>query len=403
MLLRLGDGGRTGVAVSLLGLYPLAWGLTIAAGGSQSAMPHAFYLPILLAAVAFGAKAGFLAGLVAAALCGPPVPLDVVTGEPQAMANWLTRGGFFVVVGASIGVAASALRRAYGDAIQTSLERQLALEVTVARSGRPSLEIEAELRALLGLRRFEIVFQPIYSFDTGVLQAAEALARFDTACPEPPDVWFARAAELGLGEPLELAVIEAALERSSSLPAAVALSVNCSPETLVSPGLLALLGRYPDRDIVVEITEHAAIEDYPGLLSAVTALRERGIRLAVDDAGAGFASFRHIVRLAPEIIKLDISLTQNIRQDPVRRALATAIVDFVRETDAELIAEGIETRADLAVWSQLGAHAGQGFLLARPGPLPCPVAAVTIPGRRHPATHDRLEQVPGPGLADAVR
>ncbi len=391
-LLRLGGVDRGWTIAVVAALYLLAWVLTNGAGGTQSVMSHAFYLPVLLAAVAFGARAGMAAGLVAAWICGPLTPLDTVTGEPQAMVDWLTRGAFYLLMGAAIGAAASALRRAHGEAIQVGLEHRVALEAAGGSPPRPSREVEEELRSLLRERRFDVVFQPIYSFDTGGLEAVEALARFDTSCPQPPDVWFARAAQLGLGEQLELAIIERALERSSSaLPGGVALSVNCSPATLRSPALLQLLSRAPDRPIVVEITEHAAIDDYPGLLPAVAALRAQGVRLAVDDAGAGFASFRHIVRLDPDIIKLDISLTQNVRQDPVRRALAAAIVDFVRQTDGQLITEGIEQSADLAFWSQVGADAAQGYLLGRPGPLPSPLAAVPIPRRHIPVTPGPLD------------
>jgi EAL domain-containing protein (putative c-di-GMP-specific phosphodiesterase class I) len=379
LLLPVGGDHRVRVVATLVALYPLAWAATAGSGGSQSAWPHAFYLPVLLAAVAFGPKAGVVAGIVAAVLCGPLMPFDTATGEQQVLVIWLTRGAFFAAIGGAVGTVAAVARRASEDVLPSRCEHQATVAVA---TGRPGVEVEAELRAMLRDRRFRVAFQPIYSFDTGALQAVEALARFDTPCPEPPDVWFARAAQLGLGEQLELAVIEHALDAcAAGLPDGVTLSVNCSPSTLRSAALPTLLGRWPDRPIVLEITEHAVIEDYPGIVTAVGALRRLGVRLAVDDAGAGFSSFRHIVRLEPDIIKLDISLTQNVRQDPVRRALAGAIVDFVHNTDGELIAEGIEQPSDLHIWSELGASAAQGFLLARPGPLPPPEPGVPIPRR----------------------
>jgi EAL domain-containing protein (putative c-di-GMP-specific phosphodiesterase class I) len=382
LLLPMGGDHRVRVVATLVILYPLAWAATAGSGGSQSALPHAFYIPVLLAAFAFGPKAGLVAGIVAAVLCGPLMPFDTATGEQQGLANWLTRGAFFAAIGGVVGTVAAMSPRASGDAVPSRCEHPATVDVAVARTERPSVEVEAELRAMLRDRRFRVVFQPIYSFDTGALQAVEALARFDTPYPEPPDVWFARADHLGLGEQLELAVIEDALDACAvGLADGVTLSVNCSPSTLRSAALPTLLGRWPDRPIVLEITEHAVIEDYPGLVAAVRALRRLGVRLAVDDAGAGFSSFRHIVRLEPDIIKLDISLTQNVRQDPVRRALAGAIVDFVHNTDGELIAEGIEQPSDLHIWSELGASAAQGFLLARPGPLPPPGPGVPIPRR----------------------
>lgn len=119
--------------------------------------------------------------------------------------------------------------------------------------------------------------------------------------------------------------------------------------------------------IVLEITEHSTVQDYDKLEYTLRPLRARGMRLAVDDAGAGHSSFRHILRLQPEYIKLDISLTRNIDADPARRALAAALIGFASETGSELIAEGVETEAELATLRALGIHKAQGYLLGRPG------------------------------------
>jgi len=100
-----------------------------------------------------------------------------------------------------------------------------------------------------------------------------------------------------------------------------------------------------------------------------TTLRQHGVRLAVDDTGSGFSSFAHIVKLAPDIIKLDIDLVSGIDLDPVRRSLATAVVAFAAETGAKVTAEGIESAAELACVKSLGIHYGQGYFLGRPGPL----------------------------------
>jgi EAL domain-containing protein (putative c-di-GMP-specific phosphodiesterase class I) len=94
------------------------------------------------------------------------------------------------------------------------------------------------------------------------------------------------------------------------------------------------------------------------------------VRLAVDDAGAGFATLQHILRLQPDLIKLDLSLTRDIDKDPVRRALASSLVSFAREINAQLIAEGVETAEELETIRALGIAFGQGYHLARPQPLP---------------------------------
>jgi EAL domain-containing protein (putative c-di-GMP-specific phosphodiesterase class I) len=121
--------------------------------------------------------------------------------------------------------------------------------------------------------------------------------------------------------------------------------------------------------VVLEVTEHDYIQDYPALLEALAPLRTLGLRVAIDDAGAGYASLRHVLHIQPELIKLDISLTRNIDTDPKRRALASALIAFARETQARIVAEGVETEAELRMLKRLGAGCAQGYFLARPMPL----------------------------------
>ena len=90
----------------------------------------------------------------------------------------------------------------------------------------------------------------------------------------------------------------------------------------------------------------------------------------MDDVGAGFASLRHILQLAPEFIKLDATLTQDVDRDPGRCALAQAMITFAAELGATIVAEGIETADQLTTLQRLGVRYGQGFYIARPGPLP---------------------------------
>jgi EAL domain-containing protein (putative c-di-GMP-specific phosphodiesterase class I) len=136
----------------------------------------------------------------------------------------------------------------------------------------------------------------------------------------------------------------------------------------MSPELPSILGQLAPR-IVVEITEHEAIADYGDLMQALAALRLAGVRIAIDDAGAGFASLRHTLQIAPDIVKVDISLVRDIDKDRGRRALASALISFSDEMDMEIIAEGIETKAELDTLLELGVPYGQGFFLAKPGPL----------------------------------
>lgn len=216
----------------------------------------------------------------------------------------------------------------------------------------------------------DIVFQPIVDLTTGAVLGVEALSRFPRADgPDSPDKWFADATEVGLGVELEiLAVREALAVAADTLPATMYLSVNVSPATLTSDDLhdvIATSSLPPDR-LVVEVTEHASVADYESMMTSVAELRARGLRLAVDDAGAGYASFRHILRMAPECIKLDRDVIAGIDGDAARRAFAAAAVMFALETGAMVVAEGIETRGELRTVQLLGIDSGQGYLLGRP-------------------------------------
>ena len=139
---------------------------------------------------------------------------------------------------------------------------------------------------------------------------------------------------------------------------------------MMSDAFLGEITGRPGRRVVMEVTEHARVDDYDALNLSLQLLREQGVRLAIDDAGAGFASLQHIVRLSPDFIKLDITLTRNIDADPVRRALATAMISFASEIGAAIIAEGIETEAEFQTLLGLGVPFGQGFYFGDPAPLP---------------------------------
>jgi EAL domain-containing protein (putative c-di-GMP-specific phosphodiesterase class I)/CheY-like chemotaxis protein len=213
-----------------------------------------------------------------------------------------------------------------------------------------------------------MAFQPIADLATGATVGLEALARFSSPPPRPPNEWFAEAVALALGVQLELTTVTQALRALPRVPEGVYLALNCSHRAAVSQELTALLAPHAER-LVIEITEHEAIEDYDALVDALAPLRARGTRIAIDDAGAGFASLRHTLHIAPDIVKLDMSLTRDIGGDRTKRALAAALVSFAEEVGFTLVAEGIETREELDALRELGVACGQGFFLAEPGPL----------------------------------
>lgn len=224
----------------------------------------------------------------------------------------------------------------------------------------------AALRRLLSLGDLEIALQPIVDVTSSEVVGAEALARFRDG--RAPDVWFREAAAVGLGVELELLAIREALELHRRLPERAYLSVNASPEALLDPRTTTLLQQaaLPLHRVVVEITEHVGISRYDELIAALKPLRAAGLRLAVDDAGAGYASFQHILRLHPEIIKLDRSLIADIQDDDGRRAFVTAVVIVGLQLGARVTAEGVETTAELSTVTDLGVDSAQGYLLGRP-------------------------------------
>ena len=231
-------------------------------------------------------------------------------------------------------------------------------------------QAEARVRHVLHGTGPETAFQPIFALTSGALDGFEALSRFEPTPRRSPDLWFADAAAAGLGVELEARAIENALTLAHHLPRHAFISVNLSPATVTAESLRHTLATFPPERIVLEITEHAAIADYEALKQSLKYFRERGTRLAIDDAGAGYSGLNQIVELVPDFIKLDLFLTRGIDSDAVKRALAAALVSFAEQIGAHLIAEGVETPAELRVLEDLGVQRAQGFYLGRPLPIP---------------------------------
>lgn len=224
------------------------------------------------------------------------------------------------------------------------------------------------IKRVLGARGLTMHFQPLADLQTGAVVGLEALARFDAPRWRAPEIAFREAEGVGLLVELELAAIRSALGQIDRLPDDAFLSINVSPVTVMSALFMETLATTPGDRVVIEVTEHAQVDDYAALNEALELLRGRHVRLAIDDAGAGFSSLQHIIRLAPDFIKLDIALTRGIDEAPVRRALATALISFASEIGAAIIAEGIETQGEFDTLRALGVPFGQGFYLAPPGP-----------------------------------
>lgn len=220
------------------------------------------------------------------------------------------------------------------------------------------------IRRLCAEGRLETVFQPMIELDSNHPVAYEALTRFPDERHSTRE-WFAAAAELGVSLELELAAIRSALTHLDEIPPETRLSINVSPAVAVTDEFFDLAAPVADR-LIIELTEHEPVDDYDALDDALSHLRTMGALIAVDDVGAGFATLRHILRLAPDILKLDLSLTHAVETDSGSRALTSALIDFADNTGAVIAAEGIESESELEVLRELGIDHGQGYFLGRP-------------------------------------
>ena len=221
--------------------------------------------------------------------------------------------------------------------------------------------LRATVRDCIDTQQFHTVFQPIVQISDGTAFAYEALTRFDDGAA--PDAHFRDAHAVGLGLELEVAAARLALDSCHALPADMPIALNFSPE-MITGALSTDFLQHPSRPLIVEITEHVQIVDYAGLLNALAGAPH--LALAVDDAGAGFASLRHIVELQPKYVKLDIGLIRDLHVDPARAALVAGMCHFARTTGTVLIAEGVGCSEEAEALRALGVDLAQGYHFARP-------------------------------------
>ena len=265
------------------------------------------------------------------------------------------------------------------DSIHRAIRGQASMPACAATAVGAELRGQGEkaqgkvilLRNVLDHDLMNIVFQPVVDIETREPIAFEALCRVNSPPQRPPDMWFADAADHDLGLEFELQAIRLALGHLSHLPGRCPLHVNASPAVAMSRKLASLLkGREPGR-IILEITEHTQINDYPALTGALAPLRAAGVLIGVDDAGSGFSSMSHIVNMEADVIKVDISLVRDIHLNKMRRAMVGALAEFARQAEALVIAEGVELEEERATLITLGVTAAQGYLFGRPQPCAC--------------------------------
>jgi EAL domain-containing protein (putative c-di-GMP-specific phosphodiesterase class I) len=211
-----------------------------------------------------------------------------------------------------------------------------------------------------------VVLQPIVDLATGLRVGAEALSRFPREWGKAPDVVFEEAHSIGRGHEVELLALRGAAAHLDRVGGYVAM--NVSPQTLLTPEFTALLGDLPLDRVLLELSEHDPVEDYAALTGALLPFRTAGLRLAIDDVGAGFSSLRHIVVTDPDVIKMDRSIVSGLDTDPVLARLVASLVTFGHGCGVKVVAEGIETASEAARLRDLGVDLGQGWFYGRPGP-----------------------------------
>ena len=249
-------------------------------------------------------------------------------------------------------------------------------------------EVASRVHDVIADDGVSFLYQPVYDVNRASVVGFEALARFAGKPPRGPDMWFADAARVGLDVSLERRLIAKAMQSFERLPAAVYIGFNVSPNIIVNGQLEHAFEGAPLERIVLEINEHPTIRQYDEMAKVLQPMRDRGLRISVDDCGGGVESFRHILQLKPDIIKLHMSLVRGINNDAARAALAAALIQFGREQHCELVAEGIETAAELSKLKAMGVVKMQGYLLGRPAALEAATALCerNLPRKAAPAS-----------------
>jgi PAS domain S-box-containing protein len=271
------------------------------------------------------------------------------------------------------------------DVTDRRLEWERLQEPTVALARRRA-EARERIESTIERRAFGPVYQPIVDLRTKATVGYEALTRFTDG--SRPEVMFGTALECGLGIKLETATLAASLDGARHLPVRMWLSLNVSPPLLADVATLGEALGLRARPLVLEITEHETIEAYGPLREAMLQLGP-GLRLAVDDAGAGIANFNHLVELRPDFVKIDAGLVHGVESDVGRQAVVAGILHFAAAVNCQVIAEGVENEAELATVIELGVTFGQGSHLGRPAPAEAWLDGDGPVGKSHEAASTR--------------
>lgn len=246
------------------------------------------------------------------------------------------------------------------------------------------MRYKEKLQEIILKESIRTLFQPIVDFSEKKIIGYEALSRGPEGTEfENPYILFDAAGESDLLFELDRLCRKKALENAVGLEHDCKLFVNCLPSMVLDPEfkdeyLKSMLEQLKMNavNIVFEVTEREAIENYDLFNEAIKYYTDLGFAIAVDDTGSGFSSLETVVELKPQYVKLDISLVRGIEKNILKQELIKAILGLSRQMNSMVIAEGIETIEELNALKKIGITIGQGFLFTRPGPA---FPAVTFP------------------------
>ncbi len=236
-----------------------------------------------------------------------------------------------------------------------------------------ALRDRARIETILHDTLFDPAYQPIVQVSDRRTVGFEALIRFRGSRDGTTEQVFRQAMRVGLGMELELSAAEVALQHLPELEALDYLSINASPELICDDRFERLLQDVERSKLVVEVTEYSEHVDIPKLLSRLPELRQSGIRIAIDDVGAGYSDFQRITQISPDILKIDRSIVAGLDRDAKKRAAIAALQYFAMETGPTVLAEGVEREEEAAALGALGVPLAQGWLFGRaaiPGHVP---------------------------------
>jgi EAL domain-containing protein (putative c-di-GMP-specific phosphodiesterase class I) len=267
-----------------------------------------------------------------------------------------------------------------------------------------SLRSLSRISALLEQQMLMTAFQPIYGLETKSVLGVEALSRFVSDDGASAELWFAEAAAVGLGANLEFSALGSAAAAAANLPDHVYVAMNISSSSCLDPRLPELFDHIdlPIDRIVLELTDGISDDEYSPFINAITPLRKRGLRIAIDDSHSSAGTLSRMLHLRPDIIKLGRSVISGVDTDPTQHAVAQSMVEFGTRIGSVLVAEGVESAEELQALTELGFNAGQGYLLGRPSVRPIDWAAWNTPldPEELQAATDTRHAFPGHGGAD---